>query len=165
MDPIYEPFASWERESGFRNSAVKCSLSVRLVEVEPLTASPVAGLDETWSSLEGRPIKKVPLLRLYGTTPAGQKSSVTVHNVYPYFFLNIPEPVLAQHDTFEKLSAYAIQLAHALNRATHLNLASKTLDAQYVHLISIVQAKPFYGYSSVHELYFKVFMYVSCCCT
>jgi DNA polymerase elongation subunit (family B) len=132
---------------------------MRLIEVEPLTAPPVAGLDEMWNTLDAKPIKKVPLLRLYGTTPAGQKCSVTVHNAYPYFFVNIPESVLQQHDTYEKLAGYATQFAHALNRATQLNLASKSLDAQYIHMISVVQAKPFYGYSPDHELYFKIFLY------
>lgn len=137
-----------------------CCFSMRLIEVEPCTTTPIPGLDETWSSLEGRAIKKVPLMRLYGTTPQGQKCSVAVHNVYPYFFLSIPESVLIQCDTAEKLSGYAIQLGHALNRATNLNLGQKHLDAQYVHLVSIVQGKPFYGYYPDNELFFKVYMYV-----
>jgi DNA polymerase zeta len=137
-----------------------CGFSMRLIEVEPCTSAPLHGFDETWSSLEGRPIHKVPLLRLYGTTPAGQKCSVTVHNVYPYFFINIPDSVLIQHDTFEKLTAYALQLAHSLNKATNLNLQSKKPDGQFVHMVSIVQGKPFYGFNPDNELFFKVFMCV-----
>lgn len=159
MDPFLDPFAG--QLSGEAVEEVPpCAFSMRLVEVEPLTSKPIPGLDEVWSSLEGRAITKVPILRLYGTTPAGQKCSVAVHNVYPYFFINIPETVLLANDTYEKLTAYSIQLAHALNRATHLNMGSKTKDAQYVHMISIVQAKSFYGYTPDHELFFKVFMFV-----
>lgn len=161
MDLFPDPFAVPNLEEEAAMVPEPCVFSMRLVEVEPITANPIPGIDETWSSLEGRAIKKVPILRLYGTTPNGQKCSVAVHNVYPYFFVNIPEPVFAQHDTYEKLTAYSIQLAHALNRATHLNLGSKSKDAQYVHMISIVQAKPFYGYSPDHELFLKVFMYAT----
>lgn len=150
-----------DQHSQFEALRAKCRFSIRLVEVEQLTASPIPGLDETWSSLEGRPIKRVPLLRLYGTTPCGQKSAVTVHNAYPYFFVNIPETVLAENDTFEKLSAYALQLAHSLNRATGLNLNQKSNDSQYVHTITVVQGKSFYGYTPDTELFFKVFMYAS----
>jgi DNA polymerase zeta len=161
MEPHQDLPSLWNAAGPTTSSQTKCCFSMRLVEVESLTAPPIQGLDETWSTLEGRPIKRVPLLRLYGTTPAGQKCAVTVHNAYPYFFINIPEVVLQQYDTYEKLAGFAVQLALALNRATILNLASsKLLDAQYVHMISIVQAKPFYGYSADCELYFKVFMYV-----
>lgn len=161
MEPQIDPFASEFFFDEPQKESNQCAFSMRLIEVEALTANPIPTLDETWSALEGRAIKKVPILRLYGTTPAGQKCSVALHNAYPYFFINIPESVLNQHDTYEKLTAYAVQLAHALNRATHLNLGSKSKDPQYVHMVSIVQAKPFYGYSPDHELYFKVFMYAS----
>ena len=160
MEADQHPLPTWDAAKGVSSAAPECCFSMRLIEVEPLTAPPVAGLDEMWNTLDAKPIKKVPLLRLYGATPAGQKCSVTVHNAYPYFFVNIPESVLQQHDTYEKLAGYATQLAHALNRATQLNLASKSLDAQYIHMISVVQAKPFYGYSPDHELYFKIFLFV-----
>lgn len=154
------PTPSWVPPGGQTENCNTCAFSMRVIEVEPLTSQPVPGLDETWSSLEGRSIQRVPILRLYGSTPAGQKCAVSLHNAYPYFFLNVPETVIEQHDTYEKLTSYSIQLAHALNKATQISLGGRSKDAQFVHMISIVQAKSFYGYTPHNELFLKVFMYV-----
>src|SRR3546814_2975380 len=48
---------------------------------------PIVGLDVTYSSFSGCSIEHVPVVRLFGTTPGGQKVCLHLHKCFPYFFL------------------------------------------------------------------------------
>jgi len=54
---------------------------VRLVSIDYYTAQPIPGLDTCYSELEGVAIDKVPVIRIFGATPGGQKACVHVHGV------------------------------------------------------------------------------------
>ena len=54
---------------------------VRLVSIDYYMARPTPGLDECYSQLEGRAIDQVPILRIFGATPGGQKTCLHVHGV------------------------------------------------------------------------------------
>ena len=55
--------------------------AVRLVSIDYYMARPTPGLDECYSELEGRAIDQVPIIRIFGSTPSGQKACVHVHGV------------------------------------------------------------------------------------
>ena len=55
--------------------------SVRIVSLDHYMATPVAGVDACWSELEGGAIQKVPVVRIFGSTPAGQKACLHLHGV------------------------------------------------------------------------------------
>ena len=57
------------------------SFLVRVVALDYYMAPPVAGLDACFSSLEGAPVERVPVVRVFGATPAGQKACVHLHRV------------------------------------------------------------------------------------
>ena len=54
---------------------------MRLVSLDYYMARPTPGLDECYSELEGRAIDQVPIVRIFGSTPTGQKACVHVHGV------------------------------------------------------------------------------------
>lgn len=46
--------------------------SLRIVTVDHYQGTPVNGLDPQYSTFRGAPVKRVPVLRIFGATPAGE---------------------------------------------------------------------------------------------
>jgi hypothetical protein len=55
--------------------------SVRIVSLDYYLAPPVPGLDVTFSSLEGTVVDTVPIVRVFGSTPSGQRVCLHLHQV------------------------------------------------------------------------------------
>ncbi len=47
--------------------------SVRIVTTDHYVAPPLPGLDLTHSDFRDAPVQQVPVVRVYGATPAGEK--------------------------------------------------------------------------------------------
>ena len=54
---------------------------VRLVSIDYYMTRPIPGLDDCYSQLEGKAIDQVPVIRIFGSTPSGQKTCMHVHGV------------------------------------------------------------------------------------
>jgi DNA polymerase zeta len=54
---------------------------VRIVTLDYYMAKPIPGLDICHSQLEGTAIERVPVVQIYGATPAGQKTCLHLHKV------------------------------------------------------------------------------------
>jgi hypothetical protein len=54
---------------------------LRIVSLDYYLAPPLPEVDITWSELEGGHVQAVPVLRIFGSTPGGQKACVHVHKV------------------------------------------------------------------------------------
>ena len=54
---------------------------VRLVSIDYYMTRPTPGLDDCYSQLEGKAIDQVPVIRIFGSTPSGQKTCMHVHGV------------------------------------------------------------------------------------
>lgn len=62
---------------------------LRLVDIDHVMAKPLPGLDACISPLNGEAVKMVPVIRIYGATPAGQKTLLHLHGVsYPLTVAN-----------------------------------------------------------------------------
>lgn len=61
-------------------------LLVRLVAIDYYMTPPTAGLDVCFSYFEGTTVDLVPVVRIFGSTPAGQKACVHLHKAS--FYLN-----------------------------------------------------------------------------
>lgn len=57
------------------------AFSLRIVSLDHYMASPIPGFDVCWSELEGGAVQKVPVVRIFGPTPAGQKACLHLHGV------------------------------------------------------------------------------------
>ncbi|CAK9168022.1 unnamed protein product [Ilex paraguariensis] len=53
--------------------------SVRIVSIDYYMAAPIPGLDICYSSFQGVKVNEVPVIRIYGSTPAGQKTCLHIH--------------------------------------------------------------------------------------
>lgn len=62
-------------------SANQHQFAVRIVSLDYYMARPIPGLDDCYSQLEGRGIDQVPIIRIFGSTPSGQKACVHIHGV------------------------------------------------------------------------------------
>ncbi|XP_051144572.1 DNA polymerase zeta catalytic subunit [Andrographis paniculata] len=127
--------------------------SVRIVSIDYYTATPIPGLDTSYSTFHGGRVKEVPVIRIYGSTPAGQKTCLHVHQVLPYLY--IPCSDLG---TVENVEAHRHSLCLAFEKALQLkgNVGSKR---QHVHGCDLVRARKFYGYHSSEELFVKIYFY------
>ena len=54
---------------------------VRIVDLDYQMVRPIPGLDVCYSSLAGEAVDRVPVVRIFGATPAGQKTCVHLHRV------------------------------------------------------------------------------------
>lgn len=57
------------------------TFSMRIVHLDYVMLPPVAGLDVCVSRLEGTVLSRVPVIRVFGATPAGQKTCCHIHKV------------------------------------------------------------------------------------
>ncbi|KAK0600215.1 hypothetical protein LWI29_012749 [Acer saccharum] len=55
--------------------------SVRIVSIDHYMAPPIPDYDFCYSSFQGDNVHEVPIIRVYGSTPAGQKTCLHVHRV------------------------------------------------------------------------------------
>ena len=93
-------------------------ISVRIVTIEHYMANPIEDLDVTYSTFRSCRIKKVPVLRIFGSTPAGQKTCLHLHGIFPYIY--VPVPCSANEGFIYRLAA-SIDKALNLSMTVALN--------------------------------------------
>ncbi|GAV63152.1 LOW QUALITY PROTEIN: DNA_pol_B domain-containing protein/DNA_pol_B_exo1 domain-containing protein/zf-C4pol domain-containing protein, partial [Cephalotus follicularis] len=118
--------------------------SVRILTLDYYMAPPISAIDICYSSFQGGgKVNEVPVIRVYGSTPAGQKTCVHIHRALPYLY--VPCTELSFNPEHEGTTC--LELGHAGSKRQH------------VHGCSLVQAKKFYGYHSSEELFVKIYLY------
>ncbi|GAB2277490.1 hypothetical protein Dimus_012197 [Dionaea muscipula] len=129
--------------------------SVRIVSIDYYMAPPIPELDIYYSSFQGEIVKEVPVIRVYGSTPAGQKACVHIHRALPYLYIpysDIPHQSNINGDASKNALLLALEKALKLKG----NAGAKR---QHVHGCSIVRARKLYGYHSSEELFMKLYLY------
>ncbi|XP_055328989.1 DNA polymerase zeta catalytic subunit-like isoform X2 [Paramacrobiotus metropolitanus] len=141
--------------------------SVRIVTADSYMTKPTPGLDPVCSDF-GLPIARVPVVRIFGSTPAGQTVCLHVHRVFPYFY--VPYDGVSPAEDYLRL--FATSLDRALNMyagdaqddgdeplfdATSSKTADK--EQQHVYKISIVKGIPFYGFYQDEVMFLKIYFY------
>ncbi|XP_062954509.1 DNA polymerase zeta catalytic subunit isoform X2 [Cynocephalus volans] len=126
--------------------------SVRIVTADYYMASPLRGLDICQSPFTQAPVKKVPVVRVFGATPAGQKTCLHLHGIFPYLY--VPYDGYGQQP-----ESYLSQMAFSIDRALNVALGNPSSTAQHVFKVSLVSGMPFYGYHEKERLFMKIYLY------
>ncbi|KYM99710.1 DNA polymerase zeta catalytic subunit [Cyphomyrmex costatus] len=125
--------------------------SITLVNIDSYQSSPIPELDVTFSEFRGSEVKKVPVIRAFGSTATGKKTCLHIHGVFPYLYV----PCIVQQNT----DSYAYQLAAAIDSALNTSFGSTLSTNQHVYKIQRVSGIPFYGYHEKEHLFFKIYFY------
>lgn len=135
------------------------TLSLRIVTLDYYTTTPSPPLDLCWSELQGEPIETIPVIRVFGCTPGGQKACLHLHRALPYFYVPYDEDL---PQDVPSAIAFARKAAIALDVA--LNMTPGHLNApvsrrQRVFDAVLVRGTPFYGYHPEERVWIKFLMY------
>nr|XP_032513018.1 DNA polymerase zeta catalytic subunit [Danaus plexippus plexippus] len=143
--------SSSDKPSKIDLSFVKPEFSVRIVVCDHYLTRPIPGIDVIYSEFRGSDIKQVPVLRVFGPSPGGQKACLHIHGVFPYFYIPCPEA--------NPQPQFLYQIAASLDKALNIALKQATSANQHVYKISVVKGLPFYGYHDKEHLFLKIFLY------
>ncbi|KAM3930335.1 DNA polymerase zeta catalytic subunit [Leptodactylus fuscus] len=127
--------------------------SLRLVTADYYLAAPVPGLDVTRSHFRDCPVRRVPVVRVFGATPAGQKTCLHLHGIFPYLY--VPYDGYGQKDP----DRYLRQVAFSIDRALNVALGNPSANVQHVFKITLVSGVPFYGYHEKERQFMKIYLY------
>ena len=116
--------------------------SCRVVSIGYHLVPPIKDLDVCFSSLSSSAVRRVPVVTIFGATPAGQKTCLHVHGAFPY--------LLAPCGSARPDERCLQQLAKSVNRALQLSFRAAASDAaglagegegdaDYVFKISVVK--------------------------
>nr|DBA26585.1 TPA: hypothetical protein GDO54_010826 [Pyxicephalus adspersus] len=127
--------------------------SLRLVTADYYLAAPLPGLDVTKSHFRDRDVRRVPVVRVFGATPAGQKTCLHLHGIFPYLY--VPYDGYGQQNP----DRYLRQVAFSIDRALNVALGNPSANLQHVFKITVVSGIPFYGYHEKERQFMKIYLY------
>ncbi|CAH1173828.1 unnamed protein product [Phaedon cochleariae] len=125
--------------------------SVRLVTLDSCMCVPIEGLDVMYSEFRGASVNQVPILRLYGSIPTGEKICVHIHGVFPYFYI--------PYEGGQDASSLMYKIAASIDKAVNISLNQASSRSQHVYKITLVSGIPMYGYHNRNHQFFKVYLY------
>ncbi|XP_063402916.1 DNA polymerase zeta catalytic subunit-like [Mytilus trossulus] len=125
--------------------------SLRIVATDHYLCPPIPELDVRYSDLTQSEIWRVPVIRVYGSTPSGQKTCMHVHGVFPYLYV--------PYDGTQPWDRYLKLFARSLDKALNVSLNKVNSNTQHVYKINLVSGIPMYGYHEKEEQFLKIFLY------
>lgn len=128
---------------------------VRLINIDHVLTAP-GPLDRAESAFNapGQLLRRVPVIRIFGATPAGQRVCAHIHGVFPYCY--IPYRGSLKPDS---VLSYIHRLGRELNIAIAASLRRDPNDmekAQFIAAIHLCKGVPFYGYHVGWRYFLKI---------
>lgn len=130
------------------------TISFRIVCLDYYMATPGA-FDRSHSPFSTKELSKVPVIRIFGTTLAGQKACLHIHQIYPYFF--VPYTIPEELKTEEEIQRNIFQFGTSLNEAMNIARPQAEKD-QHIVAIVLTRGVPFYGYHVGYQYYLKIYL-------
>ncbi|XP_055836926.1 DNA polymerase zeta catalytic subunit [Episyrphus balteatus] len=127
--------------------------SLRIVTADFYMEKPKPGLDPCFSEFRAKEIKKVPVIRIFGSTSEGVKSCMHVHGVFPYLYIPFDKK------NFETLDKASYLIASSLDKAINISLGQSSAESHHVFKIQLVKGIPFYGYHANEHQFIKIYMF------
>ena len=125
-------------------------VSVRLVVMDHYMANPVNSLDPLVSDFRGTQVRKVPVLRVFGSTPAGQTCCLHLHGIFPYMYVPMPRG---------EGQGFVYRLATSLDKAINISMNQGNSGIQHIYRALEVSGRPMYGYHPRQHNFVKIFFY------
>lgn len=138
-------------------------IRVRIVETDFYCAPPVPGLDIAQSRHLNLPLARVPVIRIFGITPEGQKTCVHVHGVEPYFYVLRPPRFAKRKDGDDGGGGGGnggddkrdlIQLAECIDAAVQQSTGGR-VQRQVADIVE-VQGTQYYGFHTRTDSFLKI---------
>lgn len=137
------------------SSSTSTLLKVRLINIDHVTIKPGPHDRVDCAFLPpGESLRKVPVLRIFGATPAGQRVCLHLHGIFPYCY--IPYEGSLEPD---RVLQYIQRLGSELNAAVTASLRGNPAAPESYHHIAaihLVKGVPFYGYHVGWRHYLKI---------
>ncbi|KAK0555589.1 DNA polymerase zeta [Tilletia horrida] len=129
---------------------------MRLNNIDHILARPLPAFDRMTSPFapSKRPLRHVPVLRIFGATPAGQRVCAHIHGIFPYLYVAYkgslePETVLKYIDKLGRQLNYALAATQSLPPEEMKHYCG-------IAAINLVKGTPFYGYHVGWSYFLKV---------
>ncbi|XP_015910939.2 uncharacterized protein [Parasteatoda tepidariorum] len=132
-------------------------LSLRILTVDSYQCSPVKEYDVCYSDFRGSEIYKVPVIRVVGNTPAGQKGCLHIHGVFPYLSVRCKD-VFPGIDV-KSSREYTQKLALEIDKALNVEERKTASNPHHVYNIEVTQRLCLYGYHEEKEDFLKIYFY------
>ncbi|XP_023286279.1 DNA polymerase zeta catalytic subunit isoform X1 [Seriola lalandi dorsalis] len=126
--------------------------AVRIVTADYYLARPIKDLDVCYSEFRQSDVKKVPVVRIFGATPAGQKTCLHLHGVFPYIY--VPYDGHGQQP-----ERYLRQVAFSIDRALNVAMGNPASSTQHIFKVVLVSGMPFYGYHNKEKHFMKIYLF------
>ncbi|KAJ3125155.1 DNA polymerase zeta, partial [Physocladia obscura] len=126
-------------------------MEIRIINIDFALTRPVAGIDLTHSAFAYPSVKfpRVPVIRVFGATSAGQK-------IFPYFYVPYDGPLDSK-----SVYRFIYQLGRSINHAMAISLripSENTFKTQFVAAIILVKGIPFYGFHAKYSYFIKIYL-------
>ena len=107
-----------------------CFISFDIKAIDYYITIPNKEHDICYSSLTGTAINQVPILRIWGSTPNGEKVCCHLHKIFPYFYLEY----LASKD--ENITSFSMKLITSIEKAMEISFPKSKIK-QYIFHIAV----------------------------
>ncbi|CAH8642458.1 unnamed protein product [Dicrocoelium dendriticum] len=128
-------------------------LCIKLFHLEYYMSKPLTEIDVSYSDLRGAYASKVPIIRVYGTTPSGQKVCANVHGYMPYFYVTVPSKS-SDYINEDFLRTFCVNLEKYIRPKAK----SFALDEIIVYHASFVTGRSIYGFTDEDSVFLKVYL-------
>lgn len=108
-------------------------LSIKIVSVDHYNSFPIPNLDTTRAEFRKKPVKQVPVIRIFGITQNKKKICANVHGVFPYFYIPCAET------DQEKINQLMNDLATQIDKSVNISFGQSNASSHHIFKISLVK--------------------------